>query len=633
MNSFRHGGTIYILKNKDSDNIIENINKCDDVNNLLTIIDNVKENNNISNNDLLLIKSEYAKKNKELTNINLSSKELNGLFARNSYELKSDGLYYHYEKNGNQLSVRISGHIEIDAITRNQYNENYGIRLRFRTILGDIKISSLPRDIIFEKSGLLQRQLISQGFDIDTRFVRDFEHYINSQTECETVLYTTDKTGWYNANTFVLPHKTIGDGNCIFESSSNLSLAFSQEGSLDEWQQKVARYCADNPLLMLAVCSAFAGPLLSKVNMQGGGFHIFGNSSSGKSTISKVAASVYGKHSQYVKSWRTTTNGLEGIAAQFNDGLLILDEISQSNSDVSQSVYMMSNGQSKTRADKYGEARNVKIWKTFILSNGERTIAGHGAEFNKTIKAGVSLRLLDVPVTGKFGIFDNLHDIASGKELSDYLTSECDNNYGHAGTRFIEKLIQDDCNFTELFHGYQNYFVKQYSKKFMGSLSSQEQRALKFFALVAMAGELSIEYGISGWKETECIRLIFDCFINWKNINETHNVADIEKYQVFNAIRNFIDKHGNSRFMNVHEDTRIIHNQAGYIKKIDGEIHYLFNTSGFEEAIRGNDKNYAIKVLKETRWLICESGRNQNLHSINNIKSRFYDVVLQDLDR
>mgnify|MGYP000724643209 CR=1 FL=1 len=432
MNSFRHGGTIYILKNKDSDNVIENINKCDDVNNLLTIIDNVKENNNISNNDYSLIKNEYSKKYKEITNNNLSTKDLNKLFAKNSYELKNDGVFYHHEKNGSQLLDKICGYIEVDAITRNQHNENYGIRLKFQTILGDIKILCLPRDIIFEKSGILQRQLVSHGFYIDIHFVREFEHYINSQTECETVLYTTDKAGWYNNKTFVLPHKTIGDGNCIFQSSSNLSLSFSQHGSLEEWKQKVGRYCTGNPLLMLAVCSAFAGPLLSRVNMQGGGFHIFGNSSSGKSTISKVAASVYGKHSQYVKSWLATTNGLEGIAAQFNVTLLILDEISQSNSDVSQSIYMMSNGQSKTRADKYGAARNVKNWNTFILSNGERTIACHGAEFNKTtIKAGVSLRLLDVPVRAKFGIFDNLHDMASGKELSDYLTSECDKNYAN----------------------------------------------------------------------------------------------------------------------------------------------------------------------------------------------------------
>jgi putative DNA primase/helicase len=384
---------------------------------------------------------------------------------------------------------------------------------------------------------------------------------------------------------------------------------------------------------MLAVCSAFAGPLLSRVNMQGGGFHIFGNSSSGKSTISKVAATVYGKHSQYVKSWLATTNGLEGIAAQFNDTLLILDEISQSNSDVSQSIYMMSNGQSKTRADKYGAARNVKNWNTFILSNGERTIACHGAEFNKTtIKAGVSLRLLDVPVRAKFGIFDNLHDMATGKDLSDYLTSECDKNYGHAGTKFIENLIQDDSNFTELFNAFQDYFVRQYSKKYEGGLSSQEQRALKFFAIAAMAGELSVEYGITGWKKLECIKLIFECFVNWKNINQTHEVADIEKHQVLNSIRDFIDKHGNSRFMNLHDDKQIIHNQAGYIKKIDGEIHYLFNSSGFDEALRGNDKNYAIKVLKDEGSLICAPGRNQNLYSINSKKTRFYDIVLQDFD-
>ena len=62
--------------------------------------------------------------------------------------------------------------------------------------------------------------------------------------------------------------------------------------------------------------------------MESGGFHYRGDSSGGKTTALKLAASVYGGTS-YLQRWRSTDNALEATAAQHSDCLLILDELAQ----------------------------------------------------------------------------------------------------------------------------------------------------------------------------------------------------------------------------------------------------------------------------------------------------------------
>ena len=71
---------------------------------------------------------------------------------------------------------------------------------------------------------------------------------------------------------------------------------------------------------------AFAGPLLHMLDHESGGFHLYGDSSGGKTTHLQVAASIYGGP-RLVRSWRSTDNALESIAAAHSDGLLVLGEI------------------------------------------------------------------------------------------------------------------------------------------------------------------------------------------------------------------------------------------------------------------------------------------------------------------
>ena len=112
-----------------------------------------------------------------------------------------------------------------------------------------------------------------------------------------------------------------------------------------------------------------------------------GKSSAGKTTAF-VAASVYGPRG-YVKSWCATDNGLETVAFNHNDMLLILDEMDEmSPQKIGATVYMLANGVGKTRANTSGDAKQPKTWRIALLSAGEIDLNMHMASVGSAAMAG-----------------------------------------------------------------------------------------------------------------------------------------------------------------------------------------------------------------------------------------------------
>ena len=180
-----------------------------------------------------------------------------------------------------------------------------------------------------------------------------------------------EKTGWH-CGVYVLPDEVIGPGgdNVILQGSHYLTGGFAQAGTLAEWQEQVAALCAGNSRLAFAVCCALAAPLLRLTGTGGGGFHLRGESTDGKTTVMKVAASVCGG-TDYWHSWRATGNALEGIASRHNDALLPLDELREvAPREAGMIAYMLANGQGKGRARTDGEVRNRRHWTLLLFSTG-----------------------------------------------------------------------------------------------------------------------------------------------------------------------------------------------------------------------------------------------------------------------
>ena len=105
-----------------------------------------------------------------------------------------------------------------------------------------------------------------------------------------------------------------------------------------------------------------------------------------------------------IRSWRSTVNGMEAVAAEHSDGLLILDEIGQANGrEVGEVVYMLSNQRGKARMARAGGARRLMTWRLIYLSTGETPLATKMNEAKQRLYAGQELRLLNIPADAGAG--------------------------------------------------------------------------------------------------------------------------------------------------------------------------------------------------------------------------------------
>jgi uncharacterized protein (DUF927 family) len=221
------------------------------------------------------------------------------------------------------------------------------------------------------------------------------------------------RLGWHG-DAYLLPGEQVGTSaeHLHFYEAGAQMPPIEQSATLEQWQQQIGALCVGNHRLTFVTCVAFAGPLLQLLGQESGGFHLYGDSSGGKTTHLQVAASVYGGP-RLVRSWRSTDNALESIAAAHSDGLLVLDEIGMCDPRIiGETVYMLGNGTGKARANDRGQAgRQVQEWRLLFLSTGEKTLAQHMAEAHKELKAGMEVRLLAVPAdAGKgMGLFEALH--------------------------------------------------------------------------------------------------------------------------------------------------------------------------------------------------------------------------------
>jgi hypothetical protein len=91
---------------------------------------------------------------------------------------------------------------------------------------------------------------------------------------------------WHEINeqlVFVLPAETIAtDLGEAVELDPKAIGPYETRGSLEDWKQGVGRLTAGHALPIFMVSAALAGPLAHLVGAEGGGVHVFGNSSIGK---------------------------------------------------------------------------------------------------------------------------------------------------------------------------------------------------------------------------------------------------------------------------------------------------------------------------------------------------------------
>lgn len=521
-------------------------------------------------------------------------------------KLLQAGVYFHDLKSGKSgsspmlIDKWVCSPLWVVAVTRNGDDAGYGRLVEILSPVGLVKKWSMPMSMLAGDASEVRAVLLGEGVTIDIKNPRGVIEYIASNTPSKT-MRSASVTGWHHG-AFVLPDAVIGADDIWFQSTGRTA-PYAAAGTFEGWK-KMAFLANGNPLLMLALSAAFAGPLLHSLNIEGGGLHLVGDSSTGKTTAIMAGISVWGGPS-FKRTWRATANGLEGAGALHTDTLLALDEIGEIDPrSLYESAYALINGVGKTRANKVGEARSAARWRVFLLSTGEVTVAARMAAGGIEAKAGQSIRILDIPVSGKHGLFDELHGRVSGSVLSDEVRNRASMHYGHVGPRFVECLIRElDDGFTPFEELAK--FVEQFD-----ATADQERRAARTFALCALAGELATTWGLVPWKSGEPTRAAQRGFDLWRKQRGQVGRSS-EHISIVRAVADFIDRHGDARFSNVvdHADL-MIRDRAGYWQQVDGRRMFLFTSAGLSEAVKGHDITRVTRALDEAGAIYAkETGR------------------------
>lgn len=508
------------------------------------------------------------------------------------------GLYWHGEKDGDPVETWISTPIHADAITRDDDGGSWGLLLRFLNSDGRWREWAAPMHLLKGTGEELRGELLNYGLRFNPKQKAGLVEWMMRQQPSARIIAAT-RTGWHaNGRAFVLPTRTIGPDAVRFQSETANAGRFSEGGKLVQWRHQVASMCRENPLLILAVSCAFTGPLLLRAKQQeqgGAGLHLVGDSSQGKSTALQVAASVWGPPG-FVGTWRATSNGLEGAAAGQNDTLLILDELSECEpKEAGAIVYLLGNGTGKQRAARTGAARETMRWRVMCLSSGERTLGAHMAEGGREPNAGQEARLLDVPATTRaHGLFDELHGRADGRAFADELKRTTAEQFGHAGPAFVERLITDTQDLPAL-------YAETRSLPQFQTGDGVESRTAGWFALMAMAGELATEYGITGWEPGEAMGAAVSGFNLWR---EYRGEGQTENRRILNGVARFINAFGDSRFTAVNdENPPKSPNRAGWFRDDESGRVYLFTRDALTEAASGFDARRIVTALTNSGWI------------------------------
>lgn len=441
----------------------------------------------------------------------------------------------------------VCSRLDVTARTRDEDGQGWGFLLEFSDPVGVLKTWAMPARMLAGDGAEYRAALLSMGLRISSaaNARNRLAQYLQSR-QPEEMARCADRVGWHG-RAYVLPRETIGgEGErIVYQVDGITENPFKQRGTVEGWRAGLASLCVGNDRLLFAVCSALAGPLVRPSGVDSGGFHLRGGSSCGKTTALKVAASVWGGPS-FMQRWRSTDNALEAIAAQHCDGLLILDELAQVDPKTAgECAYMLANETGKARSTRTGQARARLTWRLLFLSAGEISLSQHMAEGGKRSKAGQELRMADVPADAGVGrgIFNELHHLPSGAALSAHLGKLAEAQHGTAGHAFLQWLVERADTLRERTRA----GIEQHAADWIPEAASgQVQRVGRRFALVAVAGELATEAGLTGWPAGEATRGVRACFEAW--MAARGGTGDAEVRNMLAQVQRLMSERGAANF-------------------------------------------------------------------------------------
>lgn len=479
------------------------------------------------------------------------------------YELDDDALYFiSTDGDGGRRRSRISAWLSIPALARDAEGSGWGPVIQFKDRDGELRSEVIPYGKFIGDGTDGLKQLADLGLEIapGRDAIQRLKGFICS-VRPDRRARMMDKTGWHGA-VYLFPEGAVGETveTLLYRGSKSALGVFSKRGKLTDWQESIGRVAVGNQRLVFVLSLSFSGALLKPCGAPSMAFHLVGDSSIGKSGALIAAGSVWGASESQVHSWRQTGNATEYIAARHNDALAIFDELKEVDpKEASAIAYMLSNEKGKGRAHHAGGLRDSTTWRIAMLSSGELGLADHLAAAGQKRYAGQEVRFIEIPgdAGDGHGMWSELHGLAGGKEVTDYLKKAAARYYGTAGRAFVSIAVSNLDELLAQWRRHDQAFAKAYAPAAAGG---QVLRVLSSFSMVAFAGEMATAWGIVPWRHGDATAASARLFAEW--LRDRPSTGNAEEVQIVAHVRNVLERNWQSRFVDWHRVTEGIAEQA-----------------------------------------------------------------------
>jgi putative DNA primase/helicase len=554
----------------------------------------------------------------ELEEIEIDEVDLDGEEEERigDFVVNAGGVYFLHEVKEEIEHIHVCAPLKIEAVSRNKDGKDWGKLLVFSDLSGTVKTYHLRMSLLTSKASQVATDLVHEGLTIGAhgRSRTLLIQYLHAIRSTNHVLSST-QPGWVE-NNFLLPEESFGSDRVVLSSDAKTH-NFRKAGTLKEWKANVASLCPGNSRLLFGASVGFAAPVLRLVGIEGGGFHVCGDSSTGKSTTLQIASSIYGSaeegnRERYLINWDTTKGALELAAESLNDCLFACDELGLVDGAVlGQSLYMLGGGTGKARM--VGEGK--RAWRIMIFTSGEVSIAEHMAAAGAKTKMGQEVRLLQIAAdAGKgMGLFENIHGSSSPAEFSNHIKRMTGTYYGEPLRVWLKCLVDE----REAIAKEAKAIIERFKSAVLpGTVGAVAPRAALRFGVVAAAGEIATRLGLTGWKAGQAFEAAETCFASWKEHLKTFDptamaVERVRHYVVANESE-FVDPAGNA-------DSTV-----GYLKK----SNFLIHPEIFRDVVcTGVEYQEVATQLEKAGFLLTSGSNRQQKNERIRGKLQYYYVV------
>lgn len=318
--------------------------------------------------------------------------------------------------------------------------------------------------------------------------------------------------------------------------------------------------------------------------------NLFGNSTTGKSTICKFAVSLFGYPGIKENGLFFTYNATDNAIMKRMEGIygcpLAIDELSMSDSKKKNLVYKFHSGKNKYRLNQDSSQKENDGWLGSIFTNGEKSLIKSSSK-----NVGIQLRVIEVA---------NVQWTKSA-EHAEKINEVIMNNYGHIGPMFAEFIMSKDKE--ELKNKYDKsveYLMRVFDKKSVKD--NFTKRRVANYAMIHLTGKLFSEMFGTEIELKDIVRMFIE--IEKESI-KSRNFED----SAFEYVKSYVTKHINK----FETDSNKVRGEVwGYINNKKDYVEVEINPIKFDEMLKEGgyeDKDVVLKEFKKNGILNCDKDR------------------------